>query len=338
MPSKALFAGMTATLLLAVPLIVLADSATSPAIATSVCAPLTRSLAIGARGSDVAQLQQFLKAQGYLSVAATGYFGTLTRRALGAWQASTGITAAGSAGWGIFGPLSRSAYERSCTPGTSGTQANKQLFSAAPQAGSAPLAVQFSESAPQGAMLGNSINFGDGSTGTMGFIPVCSSCNAMATASHTYVQPGIYTASLTSNHCSCPANGVCNCPNIMILATTTVTVSGTSSTSGGSDLQVNAPATVTLQAGGIAEVRNESYYFTLTALTASSATIQLTPVGCWNSFPSDTPPRVRCMLAMLPIAPITLSVGEAASGTRPITLTQIVGTSATFSIGGTVSQ
>jgi hypothetical protein len=60
----------------------------------------------------------------------------------------------------------------------------------------------------------------------------------------------------------------------------------------------------------------------------------VTPVGCWNSFPSDTPPQIRCMIAVMPIAPQTLSVGgHYSSGTYSITLTGIAGGEATFSVG-----
>src|SRR6185312_14670834 len=99
-----------------------------------------------------------------------------------------------------------------------------------------------------------------------------------------------------------------------------------------SDQRLNAPGTVTLQQGGVAEIRNQNYYFTVTNITATSTTIQPTPVGCWNSFPSDPTPQIRCMIAVMPTPPITLTVGKTA-GTYPITLTSISGANATFSIG-----
>ncbi len=97
--------------------------------------------------------------------------------------------------------------------------------------------------------------------------------------------------------------------------------------------QLNAPGNVSLQQGGIAEIRNKSFYFTLQNLSSSSATIQITPVGCWNSFPSDTPPRILCMIASVPIPPKTLSVGQTYSiANYGITLTQIRNGVATFSL------
>jgi len=118
---------------------------------------------------------------------------------------------------------------------------------------------------------------------------------------------------------------------MQILGTTTVTVNSTSAAS--NIQQLNAPGSVSLRQGGIAEIRNESFYFTPQSFSSSSATIQITPVGCWNSFPSDTPPKVRCMIATVLIPPQTLSVGQTYHAANyGITLTQIGNTVATFSV------
>jgi len=398
------------------------------------CLPITRSLSIGAQGSDVTALQQYLSAQGYLNVSATGYFGALTKAAVGKWQSQNGVASSGTAGFGIFGPLSRAYLIRVCGgssqsfsadpqsgqvpltvqfttsdsiantatysvdfgDGTNGDMAKGSCiaitaivggqggircsytvshtysangtytahlmkntcpagaqcfagplqvgtatitvgpaagilnFSASPTYGASPLTVQFTASAPQGTGIGSAVQFGDGTSGNLGFVPTCSSCNAMGTVSHTYTSAGTYTASLTGGTCTCPANGICNCPNMPILGSATVTVtSGTSS----NIQQLNAPGSVSLSPGGIAEIRNESFYFTLSGLTASTATIQITPVGCWNSFPSDTPPQIRCMIAVVPIPPQTLSIGQTYGASNyAITLTQITNGTATFSV------
>ncbi|MDQ3014421.1 MAG: peptidoglycan-binding protein [bacterium] len=63
----------------------------------------TRNLTVGNRGADVSALQQVLHNGGFLSVTPTGYFGPLTKAALGAWQASVGIAPAA----GYFGPITR---------------------------------------------------------------------------------------------------------------------------------------------------------------------------------------------------------------------------------------
>lgn len=75
--------------------------AAAPAGAQTVS--FTRSLTVGSRGADVMQLQTLLQAQGFFTATPTGYFGTLTKRAVAAWQASEGISPAA----GYFGPISR---------------------------------------------------------------------------------------------------------------------------------------------------------------------------------------------------------------------------------------
>ncbi len=307
------------------------------AVAAPVCPVFGRSLFIGVSGNDVTALQAYLNAQRYLSVSPTGYFGPLTRSAVARWQAKGKVTTLGGIGSGIFGPLSRAYFSRSCGPigGSGGTTQNTLNFSATPSLGIAPLTVQFIETAPQGNTIGNSVNFGDGTSGTVAFAPVCSSCNLMATVSHAYTAPGTYTATLTSGICACPANGICNCPNMMIFATTTITVTATSSSSGTKSgiQQLNAPGSVVLRVNGIAEIRNANFYFTLTNVTASTATIDITPVGCWNSFPSDPTPVIRCMIAVVFTPPQTLSVGQKYDfGNYGITLTNITSSTATFSI------
>lgn len=64
----------------------------------------TNNLTIGASGTDVSELQQFLISGGFLKIITpTGYFGPLTKAALGKWQASENIYPTA----GFFGPLSR---------------------------------------------------------------------------------------------------------------------------------------------------------------------------------------------------------------------------------------
>lgn len=64
----------------------------------------TRDLTVGSKGDDVSALQQILIDGGYLKIAApTGYFGSLTKSALAAWQKANGISPAS----GYFGPKSR---------------------------------------------------------------------------------------------------------------------------------------------------------------------------------------------------------------------------------------
>ncbi len=63
----------------------------------------TRDLTVGSKGADVTALQGMLISGGHLKVAATGYFGALTKAALAQWQGTNGITPA----VGYFGPKTR---------------------------------------------------------------------------------------------------------------------------------------------------------------------------------------------------------------------------------------
>jgi hypothetical protein len=67
---------------------------------------INRNLTIGSRGSDVTCLQDYLGAQGYFSVASTGYFGPITRSSVAKYQAAKGISPA----VGYFGPITMAAF------------------------------------------------------------------------------------------------------------------------------------------------------------------------------------------------------------------------------------
>ena len=94
---------------------------------TAHCPNLTRTLAFGARGTDVSALQQFLIAQNLLSsdsatgfdgLTPSGYFGALTQTAVQKFQASQGIVSSGtpaSTGYGLVGARTRAAIAQACT-------------------------------------------------------------------------------------------------------------------------------------------------------------------------------------------------------------------------------
>lgn len=64
-----------------------------------ICAPYTRSLGYGSRGSDVSRLQNLLSNYYYLTPGSvTGYYGRLTREAVRNFQAGNGIPATGFVG------------------------------------------------------------------------------------------------------------------------------------------------------------------------------------------------------------------------------------------------
>lgn len=66
----------------------------------------TKDLTVGSTGAEVTALQNALKEGGYMTASATGYFGSLTKTAVAAWQTAKGISPAA----GYFGAKSRAAF------------------------------------------------------------------------------------------------------------------------------------------------------------------------------------------------------------------------------------
>jgi len=68
----------------------------------------TRDITLGSRGDDVICLQNYLTSTGHFTYAggSTGYYGSITKLALAAWQAANGVAPAA----GYFGPISRAKY------------------------------------------------------------------------------------------------------------------------------------------------------------------------------------------------------------------------------------
>jgi hypothetical protein len=85
------------------------SSATSAVPATSSTGTLfTQSLYYGIRTAQVTALQSLLAANGYMSsVYATGFFGSITLKAVETFQCDRAIACNGAAGWGIVGPKTR---------------------------------------------------------------------------------------------------------------------------------------------------------------------------------------------------------------------------------------
>lgn len=69
----------------------------------------TRSLTVGARGDDVTCLQDYLTSTGHFTFSggSTGYFGSVSKAAVAAWQAANGVSPAA----GYFGTISRAKYD-----------------------------------------------------------------------------------------------------------------------------------------------------------------------------------------------------------------------------------
>ena len=158
-----------------------------------------RSLGIGVSGSDVSEIQQFLKAEGYFSANATGYFGPATASAVAKWQAAQGLNTAGA-----FGPLSRERLKIWC--------GNQERFSATPTNGSAPLSVTFSTwiSGFRINTVSYTIDFGDGTHERAADCPApADACTGPGQNTHTYQKEGLYTATL--NKVTDPCAGIEGC-------------------------------------------------------------------------------------------------------------------------------
>ncbi len=98
---------LVAVLTLALALSVVAPVAAS-AQSMSMAYAFNTSLTVGSRGADVVALQSFLELKGLLTMpagVAKGYFGTLTRSAVSAYQVMKGISPTA----GYFGPITRAA-------------------------------------------------------------------------------------------------------------------------------------------------------------------------------------------------------------------------------------
>ncbi len=90
----------------------------STATTSQTCPNFYRNLWVGSRGSDVANLQRFLKLTGDFNYPEiTYYFGPATQRAVQKWQARNGVISYGtpsSTGYGVVGPATRAKIARVC--------------------------------------------------------------------------------------------------------------------------------------------------------------------------------------------------------------------------------
>jgi peptidoglycan hydrolase-like protein with peptidoglycan-binding domain len=131
------------------------------------CSPFTYNMSYGGRGGDVARMQSYLIAQGYLANgSATGYFGTLTLAAVKRFQSAHGISPTG-----FFGDSTRTAlYNAACTdqqvPGNPNNPSNPTSY--------APVITSFS---PSSGPFGTTItiygrNFGQYTNNAINFAGV----------------------------------------------------------------------------------------------------------------------------------------------------------------------
>ena len=114
---------------------------------TASACSFTKDLTVGSTGAEVTCLQNALKAGGYMTANATGYFGALTKAGVIAWQKAAGVTPTA----GYFGAKSRAAFNLggSTTTTTGGTTTGGTV-SAGTGTG---LKVSLSATSPNGSVL-----------------------------------------------------------------------------------------------------------------------------------------------------------------------------------------
>ncbi|OHA81945.1 MAG: hypothetical protein A2675_02135 [Candidatus Yonathbacteria bacterium RIFCSPHIGHO2_01_FULL_51_10] len=147
---------------------VMASGQTTVAPASISCTTLVYGLYYGSRdmwtNGEVTNLQNFLFAQGYMQVGATGFFGPITMHAVEQFQASQGISAIG-----IVGPLTRGAVARVSCGGNPPPQSNLSIYSINPSSG--PIGTTVSVTG-FGFTNDNTIHFGNG---VITHVPITSS-------------------------------------------------------------------------------------------------------------------------------------------------------------------
>lgn len=166
------------------------------------CVAISRGLDIGSRGSDVAELQRFLRSTGdFTYPEITGYFGSVTQAAVQRWQAREGIVSSGtpaSTGYGRVGPQTRRALAN-CTGESVPSQVGG-LLRITPVSGSAPLTVTATATVNTARSCQRStytIDFGDGSAPFQLTVPANRCQELSQDITHTYQNPGTYTAVLS---------------------------------------------------------------------------------------------------------------------------------------------
>ena len=174
---------------------------TSTGSANASCPVIARNLGIGSEGADVTALQRFLAADVsiYPEGTVSGYFGSLTERAIQRWQTKQGIVssgAPGTTGYGAVGPQTRNALQN--CGGASGQVGG--IIKVTPISGNAPLTVNATATVNAALSCSSAtyfVNFGDGSTATAITVPQGHCAELVKNISHTYTSSGTYTVTLS---------------------------------------------------------------------------------------------------------------------------------------------
>lgn len=174
---------------------------TPPATSSGTCPTISRALGIGSEGSDVTALQRYLASDRliYPEGIVSGYFGSLTERAVQRWQAKHGIVSSGTpntTGYGSVGPQTRGAL-KGC--GNAVPSQVGGLIHVAPVSGLTPLrviataTVNTTNSCQRGVY---EIDFGDNTPRSQIVVPANTCREITKNIPHTFSTVGVHSVSL----------------------------------------------------------------------------------------------------------------------------------------------
>ncbi len=186
-------------------LAIVESSPTTPS--TGPCLNITTNLRKGMQSSDVKKLQIFLAKDPtiYPEGITSGYYGTLTERAVQRWQATHGVVNSGTpstTGYGAVGPKTRKAMAESCSGGTTGTAPGVENvidFAFINPSGNAPYDATARLVTLESECMSYKIDWGDTTEPTTYAAPKTTSCGygtITRNLMHTYTTSGNYTATL----------------------------------------------------------------------------------------------------------------------------------------------
>ncbi|MHB8652172.1 MAG: IPT/TIG domain-containing protein [Minisyncoccota bacterium] len=210
-------------------------------MSSSSCRTFAHALYYGSRdrGTDgeVTQLQNVLFAQGYMQVAATGFFGPITLRAVEKFQAAQGVP-----NTGFVGPLTRAAIARVTCMTNPPPQTSVKIYSVSPLVASVGTAVSITGF---GFTDDNTIHFGNG---VISHVPITSRiaiacttdprCHGGINETLTFTIPSFFDPPCYASGCRMPSwqtvpgaytvwvensNGISSAVTVNIISTSQVT-------------------------------------------------------------------------------------------------------------------
>ncbi len=129
---------------------------TTSSSSSSSCS-FTKDLTVCSTGADVTCLQNALKAGGYMTANATGYFGALTKAGVVAWQKAAGVSPTA----GYFGAISRAHWNLGGGSSTTTTTTGGTTTTTTTAGTGTGLKISLSPTSPNGTVLVASQGIGD---------------------------------------------------------------------------------------------------------------------------------------------------------------------------------